>query len=129
MRDPKTVAHEIFPRFRLFGKLVRLPHLITIWHVDPETDGTDNSCDWFGTKLSEANGWYQGDLDDMKWMSDDTRKAIKYIWYKFHHVLAPRPWYKHPKWHVHHWQVQIIPLQRCKRWVFSRCVLCGGRFS
>ena len=38
MHDPCTVAHNI----RLFGKPV-----VTIWHVDPESDGTDDSCGWF----------------------------------------------------------------------------------
>lgn len=35
MHDPKTVAHEI---------RIKNWHLVTIWHVDPETDGTDDSC-------------------------------------------------------------------------------------
>lgn len=26
--------------------------LLQIWHVDPETDGTDDSCDWTGWKIS-----------------------------------------------------------------------------
>lgn len=47
MHDPMTVAHEIY----LGGKKKRNGHyrtpLITIWHVDPETDGTDDSCGWF----------------------------------------------------------------------------------
>lgn len=35
MHDPMTVAFDIkYPR-------------ITIWHVDPEKDGTDDSCGWF----------------------------------------------------------------------------------
>jgi hypothetical protein len=34
MHDPMTVAFQI-------GKLV------TIWHVDPEKDGSDDSCGWF----------------------------------------------------------------------------------
>jgi predicted transposase YbfD/YdcC len=43
MRDPKCVAHEIRNPF----SKDKYAHLITIWHVDPEKDGTDDSCGWF----------------------------------------------------------------------------------
>jgi len=47
MHDPMTVAHEIYlgAKKRKNGSY-RNP-LITIWHVDPEKDGTDDSCGWF----------------------------------------------------------------------------------
>lgn len=47
MHDPMTVAHEIFlgKKKRKNGSY-RTP-LITIWHVDPQNDGTDDSCGWF----------------------------------------------------------------------------------
>lgn len=40
-----------------------------------------------------------------------------------------RPWYKHPRWHVWHWELQIHPLQTLKRWAFSRCCKCGRGFG
>ena len=47
MHDPKSVAHEIY----LGSKKKKNGHyrnaFITIWHNDPETDGTDDSCGWF----------------------------------------------------------------------------------
>ena len=47
MHDPKIVAFEIY----LGKKQKKNGHyrtpLITIWHNDPETDGTDDSCGWF----------------------------------------------------------------------------------
>lgn len=47
MHDPMTVAHEIYlGRKRKKNGHYRSP-LITIWHVDPEKDGTDDSCGWF----------------------------------------------------------------------------------
>lgn len=51
MHDPMTVAHEIKSPFkskpsRLWPEGYRNT-LITIWHVDPEKDGTDDSCGWF----------------------------------------------------------------------------------
>lgn len=39
-----------------------------------------------------------------------------------------RPWWRHPRWHVHHWRLQVHPLQQFKRWAFSRCAGCGRRF-
>jgi hypothetical protein len=38
------------PSYRLRRKLPWLPHLVTVWHRDPERDGGDDSCDWFGGK-------------------------------------------------------------------------------
>lgn len=37
MHDPCTLVFDI-----------RWPLRVTIWHVDPERDGSDDSCDWFG---------------------------------------------------------------------------------
>lgn len=54
MHDPQTVAFEIPSPFKVkkpvstfFPKGFYRKTLITIWHVDPETDGTDDSCGWF----------------------------------------------------------------------------------
>ncbi len=30
------------------------------------------------------------------------------------------------RWHVHHWRIQIIPLQDLRRWLLTRCAWCGG---
>ena len=32
------------------------------------------------------------------------------------------------RWHVHHWSIQIHPLQTVRRWLFDRCAECGHRF-
>ena len=47
MHSPETVAFEIYlgKKQKKNGNY-RLP-LITIWHNDPEKDGTDDSCGWF----------------------------------------------------------------------------------
>lgn len=44
-------------------------------------------------------------------------------------LRAERPWWKHPKWHVHHWRIRIPVLQALRRFLFSRCQKCGGRFK
>lgn len=38
-------------------------------------------------------------------------------------------WWQHPRWHVHHWRIQIHPWQQFHRWAFVRCYKCGGRFA
>src|SRR5712672_751672 len=55
MHDPMTVAHEIRYPWHRYPKAKRLTEFektyresfITIWHVDPERDGSDDSCGWF----------------------------------------------------------------------------------
>lgn len=50
MHDPMTVAFDIrcpWPG-QQFGLTV-----LTIWHVDPEADGSDDSCGWSRPKLSK----------------------------------------------------------------------------
>lgn len=47
MYDPSTLIYSLYiPYTRI--------HLLDIWHVDPETDGSDDSCGWFAPKLTEA---------------------------------------------------------------------------
>lgn len=40
-----------------------------------------------------------------------------------------RPWWKHPRWHIHHWKIQVPQWQLARRWLFDRCAKCGGRFK
>lgn len=53
MHDPMTVAFDIKNPF-VRGDYK--PSLITVWHVDPERDGSDDSCDWFGGKRGMPEG-------------------------------------------------------------------------
>lgn len=50
MHDPMTVAFDIRSpikrKSKFFPKGYREP-LVTIWHCDPEKDGSDDSCGWF----------------------------------------------------------------------------------
>lgn len=38
-----------------------------------------------------------------------------------------RPWYQHPRWHVHHWSITVTPWRNLKHWLTRRCVDCGKR--
>lgn len=39
-----------------------------------------------------------------------------------------KPWWRHPRWHVHHWEVNIDLVRNVRR-MFQRCAGCGKRFS
>lgn len=53
MHDPMTQAFEIKQFWRRKDKWGYKPSFITIWHVDPETDGSDDSCGWSRPRLSK----------------------------------------------------------------------------
>ncbi len=225
MHDPMIVAHEIkmpwkkYPRSEnVFEKDYR-ESLITIWHVDPEKDGSDDSCGWFmrghhgdpvvlGEIIKRFNfSW------DSSFVSDSTGEPVFYGYFIpvtgeprmsplsittelfFHAAIAvlgkdggdwkpaerfmqrnlfsimrfaenptdsihdsivqkygpdgnrderikrmasviygwilrhQRPWWKHPKWHVWHWKLQIHPTQALRRWLLSRCCICRKGFA
>lgn len=44
-------------------------------------------------------------------------------------VRLERPWYKHPKWHIHHWEVTFIPYSKIKQRFIKKCCFCGKRGS
>lgn len=213
MHDPLTVAHTIPNYFKRAHKTTNLDGstwvyrdpLVTIWHKDPQTDGTDDSCGWSWPKLTKKqqndlaflagcesrDPWFQAffgkkidaptdaetlvraafvavagqlrvkiTLDEAtRWAvqmthnpTDNIRSMLAFLpgyhsnWdedreedrkdvaLRFFSVIARRilrerrPWWRHPKWHVRHWDVQIHPLMNLKRYAFSRCCKCGKRF-
>jgi hypothetical protein len=223
MHDPKSVAHEIRSPFK--RKNGYRPSIITIWHNDPEKDGTDDSCGWF-IRLRHADeevfekivkefesewdstyksddsgyvyncGWFspEGDnilsvqgivfnmylyaskivlhtgnprkdwdrawrfmekhRDEITYFAENNRDSMRdTIVRKFERgcnveytpekrmemirncaatvytdiLRKLRPWYKHPRWHIHHWSIQFHPLQRLKRRYWDKCSVCGKR--
>jgi len=44
-------------------------------------------------------------------------------------LRAERPWYRHPRWHIHHWRLQLPIWQSFKRFAFDRCDKCGKGFK
>ena len=92
MHDPMTVAFEIKFPFNLKKSKVskdqfkyRLP-IVTIWHVDPETDGTDDSCGWFMRSrhgdenvLKEIQKEFEFNLKHNYWFDEDWKPVFSTI--------------------------------------------------
>lgn len=211
MHSPETLAHEIsIPWFK--GQKIRL---FTIWHIDPEKDGTDDSYGWFmrcrhgDTTMKEkikksiefsfdwtftssdrlyntgyfkpngepnlsvhgitlnmfymaaweffkhsrkkTNRYMQENLFDIlhfgenpvdslfsditgqfripcgePWKREEALNNYTSIIYAYL-LRKNRPWYKHPRWHIHHWQIQFHPWQNFKRRYWDKCCVCGKR--
>lgn len=202
MHDPMTVAFKI--RWPWFWMKYR-PPIVTVWHVDPERDGSDDSCGWSAPRLTKKQ------RERLKWLGyheakepwifrDATKRAkspaeaeavmrgvvqaaarvlrLRFSWDQicemacdFVHcpgnnfqmdlchlpgyhtnfeedlesereyraeqlfysvgrqlLAKKRWWFQKPRWHVHHWKLQIHAIQSLKRWLFTRCERCGGRF-
>lgn len=204
MRDPLTVAFEIkYPwksKPNQFWPNGYRNTFITIWHKDPETDGTDDSCGWFkrsrhgdkevlakiirefefewkywfnkkgdpiysvpGTVLNMfqkvahvhyKNSWkkstsfMKNNLTELLLLAENPADSlfpsitqqygktpkedriedlasIIYGWI----LRSDRKWYQHPRWHIHHWRIQVHPLQSFKRRWIDKCHFCKGRFK
>lgn len=242
MHDPMTQICS-FPSYRQqewmqkrwwIPKFIARYELFTLWHVDPEKDGSDDSCGWFkrakhGDKevlekivkafefdwdrtfepskqdhddedgefipkvyycgLFQPNGdphfsvsgivinlffiaciehfksdgrtnWKRGKkfmrkhlLDILLFAENPTDSMFDSITRKFQKgcgeeygtrareerirgaastiygwiLRAEQPWYRHPRWHVHHFKIQIRLLQRLHRWLFVKCAICKKR--
>lgn len=227
MHCNKSVAFEFYlgSKKRKNGNY-RLPFL-TIWHVDPETDCTDDSCgyfirlrhadqniyksickefefNWDRTYTSDNgyvynNGWFDKNgnptlsvsgivlnmFRSAAWKvfesttnndSDKTRKKVDKLLSKhlpsillfaennvdsmfdiitrkfqigtntpyteerrkymiencaeiiYTYILRlNRKWYQHPKWHIHHWEIQFNWFTQLKRRYWDKCCKCGKR--
>lgn len=111
---------------------IRLHHTCTASCIDdpPHRDG---AFPWW--KPSSYTAFWRIAGRDYYW------PALVTIWHREpggHDALSvcrhrtQRPdgtWYLSSMWrlHVHHWRPQIHPLQRARRWLLTRCTICGGR--
>lgn len=208
MHDPMTVAFTIPRPWPVKSGLIEShwywPDWVTIWHVDPETDGSDDSCGWFmrvrhGDNLVRAQiarefafnwdasygGWFNKDgsprlsvtsivlnmFHVAAWVvfKHNRRAADSFMHRRLYDILffaennvdslhssvtmsfgpeerqdridsftgtiyswilrQRRPWWRHPRWHLHHWKIQIHPVDAFKRWAFGRCSTCHRGFS
>lgn len=227
MHSPETLAFEIY-----LGKKkkrngdYRTP-FISIWHHDPEKDGTDDSCGWFirlrhadkdvyekivkefasewdNTFKSDSGhvyncGWFnpQGEnilsvqgivfnmylyaskivfnpydkisprkawnkswkfmkkyREEIFYFAENNRDTMRDVIVRkfsigcneeytpkkrdefirecasivYTDILRKiRPWYKHPRWHIHHWKIKFPMLQTLKRRYWYKCCVCGKR--
>lgn len=135
MHDPKTVAFDI--RWPFTDR-----QMLTIWHVDPEKDGSDDSCDWFNRGKSEDKAdprrlavyealWDMETILDNKPHYPDSieHRTFQPLKQAIRDALKPKPrwWFQHPRWHFWHWELQIHFLQNIKRRYWDKCHLCGKR--
>jgi hypothetical protein len=211
VHDPMTVAFDIKSPFKSRPSK-RWPDgyrntLATIWHVDPERDGTDDSCGWFmrsrhgdeevlkkiardfeyewrhgvpvgwfdedgdpnyspqavtlgmfriaanhvfGYWSGRANRFLRRHLFDILHFAEnncdsfytfitrpygkDPRETVEARAMEAARIVYPyilradRPWWRHPRWHFWHWRLQIHSWQLFRRWLLTRCHVCGGRF-
>jgi len=165
--------------------------LVRVWHVDPETDGSDDSCGFSWPKTTKEERERINKMADSEWTfmfgeHAQLKRASAYeitytVWqmisWRFYQkwelslreinvisnsasnptdnlqfVIAEakydkdanhrlflavfnnrkrlfRGWYQHPRWHVHHWKIQIPFTLALKRFLFSRCAGCGKGFK
>lgn len=95
-----------------------------------------NPMDNFRSSLCFLSGyhsnWYRGvdpnsEEEDRHWREEQAKSFFIAI---MRYCLRERRfWFQHPKWHVHHWRFQFHLAQTFKRWAFSRCSKCDGRFT
>lgn len=90
MHSPETVAFEIRSPFKteksfLFPEGWRKP-IITIWHIDPERRGSDDSCGWFlrphhGDKavLAEIQKEFEFNLKHNYWFDKNGKQIFSTI--------------------------------------------------
>jgi hypothetical protein len=208
MHDPLTVAFEIRYPWKKYGKRGRTEFernyresFITIWHKDPERDGSDDSCGWFKRArhgspevLATIRKSFEFDWDASYggWFGSDGRpnfsssaialgmfrraahdhfedwgKTDRFMRRRLYDILLfaenptdslhdfiigkhgfpdrerrisaaasmvygcilrwSLPWWRHPRWHVHHWRLQIHPWQTLRRRFWDKCSRCGKR--
>lgn len=205
MHSPKSVAFEIYlGKKQKKNGSYRSP-LLTIWHVDPETDGTDDSCGHFIRErhsnqevLKKIKDEFNFNFKHNYWFDKEGKQIFSTIgtlmemyrtaaWIHFKHnrkktnrflrkycadiisfaenpvdcggdnitgkyfistnsdllseerfrglagmvytdiLRKERKWYRHPKWHIHHWEFQFHPFQYLKRRYWDKCSVCGKR--
>jgi len=144
MHDPMTVVFTIpnpfASRYTWAKTWWKRPSLITIWHVDPERDGNDDSCgrDYQFKKLTPQEKAIADAIWDGETIFDNRPhypNSPEHRWFK----TLKRAWLEHrqqhtfwrvaPRWHIWHWRIQIHPLESLRRRLLTRCESCGKRLG
>lgn len=53
----------------------------------------------------------------------DFERFFYLVWRAFRRFH--RPWYKHPRWHIHHWKITFPIFRNFYRRYFQKCSICG----
>jgi hypothetical protein len=85
-----------------------LTELATVWHVDPDKGGDDDSCRR-AVRTRQIAAYREG----RPW-------ANYWLWWRFRHMHL---------WCFRHWRIHVHPVRKAQRWLFTRCAHCGERFS
>lgn len=119
-------------RNRGYRRLVPTNYEIDRWALELAHNSVDN----FRSSLCFLSGyhsnWYREGVpntveEDRYWREEQAARFFRAI---MGYILRERRfWFQHPKWHIHHWKLQFHLAQTFKRWAFSRCCKCGGRFK
>ena len=89
---------------------------------------THNNSDNFRGSLCHLPGWHTNSEEDTIERREDSAQQLFFNLARF--VLGQkRPWWRHPRWHVWHWRLQVHPWQMLRRRLFDRCYHCGRRFA
>jgi hypothetical protein len=101
------------------------------------------------TNWKKARRWMQNNLFDIlmfaenptdslrdgvvrKWGTESNRdERIRNMASEIYGWILRREqcWWRHPRWHIHHWRIQVPFFQLLNRWLFVRCSKCKGRFK
>jgi hypothetical protein len=81
----------------LAGRRFYWPALVTVWHREPRGRDSGEVCKHYRRVFDE---------DTRKWRTKPVNR-----------------W----RWHVHHWKIQVPPLQHLRRQLLTRCSWCGGK--
>ncbi len=124
------------PRFSISGIVINLFFLAALEHFG----GRDKAAKWMRRNLFEilwfaenpVDSLYDGLTNTFGVDSHERRedRIARYASTVYGWILREsRPWYRHPRWHVWHWKLQVHPWQAMRRFLLSRCSKCGGRFT
>jgi hypothetical protein len=122
MHDPLVVAFDIRRPW---------PRRSPFYDAGNSRDGKRWRIRWSPFWTLAGRGWYFPAIVTI-WHREpggrDSGEVCK------HHTSKQLPdgtWKHAPRrrWrlHIHHWRIQVAPLQALRRWALTRCAWCGGR--
>jgi hypothetical protein len=151
MHDPKTVAHEIrrpWPQkssFKRTSEDVRWSIRLHHEHFEDEVHpGLCGGCDEPMASTKQFFPWWKPRSYSSFWRlagRDYYWPSLLTIWHNEPHghdgltVCSRRVQDKHGKWrytkgwkwHIWHWSFQVHPFQHFRRYLLTRCEVCGGK--